>query len=131
MGSERSNELMPVSSPQRPVEPSVSQQAPPQIAIFGSQDMQTLNHFVLIRQVLNELIEDLSKLNLVGSRRSVVLKKGSGELPGATDSAVRLQDEEHTRIVEKIRQNLMFCVVRGLLTSEWWVPSCAHWRLAM
>lgn len=82
--------------------------------MFGSQDMQTLNHFVLIRQVLNELIEDLSKLNLVGSRRSIILKKSSGELPGAMDSAGKLQEEEHTRVVKKIRQNLMFCVVRRL-----------------
>lgn len=113
IGSERSDGVTSVASPKLSINSLGMQRPPPQITIFGSQEMQTMNHFVLIRQVLNELIEDLSRLNLLGSRRSIILMKVSGDLPRAADSAASLHEEEHSRIVDKIRQNLMFCVVRG------------------
>jgi hypothetical protein len=74
-------------------------------------ELQILNQFFLIFKVLNEIIEDMSSLNRLGSERVASLKKSLAAFDDANPALESITARE--RVIEaKIGDNMMFCVVR-------------------
>ncbi|DAZ99376.1 TPA: LOW QUALITY PROTEIN: hypothetical protein N0F65_005278 [Lagenidium giganteum] len=67
-------------------------------------EMQILNQFIMIHKVFTEVIEDLSKLNRLGSRR-VSIRKGTG-----SDSEGESMKNNELQIERKIAENMTFCI---------------------
>jgi hypothetical protein len=78
-----------------------SEQPRPTISLA---ELQLLNHFVLITKVLDEVVEDLSQLNKLGSQR-VALKKDR------LDDEIAALVAAEAKIETKIDNNLTFCAV--------------------
>ena len=68
---------------------------------ISSVEMHILNQFIMIHKVFNEVIEDLSRLNRVGSQRIATKKP---------DEAATLRANEKS-LEKKINEKIVFAVV--------------------
>lgn len=82
----------------------------PGVSVF---EMQILNQFFLVHKVLNEIIEDMSSLNRLGSERVALLKKSAILLSKADSNGPPLEaiTVKERAIESKISENMVFCEV--------------------